>query len=228
MLQILSEASLKNLALTKTQVVKLLYLAEVEFYREQGERLTDLDWLFYHYGPYALEIDTLLNEKKFEVEKKETKSEREVQLYKIAEPVAKYSTHVDAKVSLMIKRIVGEWGNKPLEELLDFVYFETEPMQAVERRGDRLDFSTISREPIPPVIPLKASKETEKKVLELRKKIAPSLTKIGERRNKPEMEDEAYQEAMKAWNEEEEINTEALRRLRITIRPFGDSDTKRT
>lgn len=226
LLQILSEAREKNLALTKTQVVKLLYLTEVEFYREQGERLTNLDWLFYHYGPYALEIDTLLNEKEFEMEKKETKSEREVQLYKIAEPVAKYTAHVDAKVSLLVKRIVGEWGNKPLEELLDYVYFETEPMQSVERRGDHLDFSKISREPIPVVIPLKASKETERKVAELRRLFAPTLKRWGERRKSERHEGKEYRDAMEAWDEEmnKEIDPEALKKITITItKPTTDS-----
>jgi hypothetical protein len=220
LLQILAEASLKPLTLSKTQLVKLLYLTEVEFYRERGERLTDLDWLFYHYGPYALEIDTLLNEKEFEMEKKETKSEREIQLYKIAEPTPKYASFVDAKVSLTVKRIVGEWGNKPLPELLDYVYFETEPMQTVERRGDHLDFSTISRESIPVVIPLKASKETERKVAQLRERFAKRLAEIGAAQREPDPPTPEYVEAMKAWDEEDTFDASGLERMKIIIKPF--------
>lgn len=230
LLQILSEADQKSLTLSKTQLVKLLYLTEVEFYRESGERLTNLDWLFHHYGPYALEIDTLLKEKEFEMEKKETKSEREVQLYKIAEPTPKYASFVDAKVSLIIKQMVGAWGKKPLEELLDFVYFETEPMQAVEQRGDHLDFSVISREPLPVVVPLKASKETERKIAELRKSFAPTLKRWGERRKSEFHEGKEYQEAMEAWDEEmkKEFNPEALKKIILTItKPTSDSDKKR-
>lgn len=226
LLQILSEASQKDFSLTKTQIVKFLYLAEVEYYRETGNRLTDLDWLFYHYGPYAFEIDAILEGREFLMEKKETKSERVVQQYKIAEPTAKYSSYVDAKVSLIIKRIVGTWGNKPLEELLDFMYFDTEPMEAVEQRGERLDFSTVKKEPAALVIPLKASKETEQKVAELRKRLAPSLKKWGEQRIERRHEGKEYTEAMEAWDEEmnKELDPEVLKKISLTIsKPHYDS-----
>jgi hypothetical protein len=46
----------------KTKLVKLLYLIDIESYRRYSRRLTGLDWLFYHYGPYALEIDQALKQ----------------------------------------------------------------------------------------------------------------------------------------------------------------------
>ncbi len=231
LLQILSEANEKNLLLGKTQIVKFLYLTEVEYYRETGNRLTDLNWLFYHYGPYALELDSILNEKEFEMEKKETKSDREFHIYKIAESPAKYSSKVDPKVGLIIKRIVSTWGNKPLEELLDYVYFETEPMEAVKRRGERLDFSTVKKEPITRVIPLKASKETERKVAQLRERLAPALKKMGEeriRQRRTEAAGKEYAEAMQAWDEEmnAELDPEALKKIRIIITNPGDDSGK--
>lgn len=228
LLQILSEANEKNLLLGKTQIVKFLYLTEVEFYRETGNRLTDLNWLFYHYGPYALELDSVLNEKEFEMEKKETKSERKFHIYKIAESPAKYSSKVDPKVGLIIKRILNAWGKKPLEELLDYVYFETEPMEAVKRRGERLDFSTVKKEPMTRLIPLKASKETERKVAQLRERLAPALKKMWEERRIPEAAGKEYAEAMQAWDEEmnAELDPEALKKIRIIITNPGDDSGK--
>jgi hypothetical protein len=42
----------------------------------------------------------------------------------------------------MVQRILETWTTAPLPELLDFVYFHTEPMQGVEH-GQALDFTRI-------------------------------------------------------------------------------------
>lgn len=203
-LQIFREASERNVTLGKTQLVKLLYLAEVENYRENGVRLTNLSWLFYHYGPYAFELESILSEPEFEKVEKKTQKENDFILYKVAEPLLSYGQGVEAKVSLLIKKIIGEWKDKPLEELLDFVYFETEPMQNVKKRGDTLDFDTIK--PVnetAQVIPLKASRQTEKKVAELRTRIEPFLRAMSEAQMKEPDQSDDYTEALKAWDEEE-------------------------
>jgi hypothetical protein len=45
-------------------------------------------------------------------------------------------------VQKCVSQVVHEWGDAELNALLDYVYFETEPMQAA-KRGDRLDFSVV-------------------------------------------------------------------------------------
>ena len=204
LLQILIEASEKGTSVGKTQLVKLLYLAEVEHYGNTGQRLTDLKWLFYHYGPYALELDKILAQPEFEKTEIRTQGNKDFILFRVAERMTPYEQKMDPKVSLLIKKIVGQWKDKPLEELLDHVYFETEPMETVKQRGDVLDFSTIKPESeIPPVIPLKASKEAEKKVAELRQRIRPFLESMGKARVEDPMPSEEHWEALKAWDEEE-------------------------
>jgi hypothetical protein len=227
LLQILEESSIQHTSFGKTQLVKLLYLTEVEYYRNYNERLTDLEWLFYHYGPYALAIDDILNESDFAQTKVKTKNEKEFILFKVAEGLSRYKSEVGTKVSLIIKKIVGQWKDKSLEELLDYVYFETEPMEAVEKRGDVLDFTTIKKEIDQIVIPLKASKETEQKVAELRKRIAPTLKRLSEQRITERHEGKEYQEAIEAWDEEEQVDAESLRHLKIIIKPQNNSDTQR-
>ena len=219
LLQILSEASQKGFRLGKTQLVKLVYLTEVEYYRETGQRLTELDWVFHYYGPYAFEIDKILEEKEFQVETKETKSDRVFHQYKIAESRNEYESFVEARLSLVIKKIVRSWGGKTLEELLDYVYFETEPMQTVERRGDRLDFSRVKDEPVEVIVPLKASRETERKVDDLRKRLAPTLKRLADQRATGGHEGKEYAEAMKAWDQEMEkaIDPDSLKKIAITI-----------
>jgi hypothetical protein len=49
-----------GIVLTKTPLIKLLYLIDVEYYRATGEKLTNIDWIFYKYGPYAFELEGIL------------------------------------------------------------------------------------------------------------------------------------------------------------------------
>ncbi|MEX1276915.1 MAG: type II toxin-antitoxin system antitoxin SocA domain-containing protein [Bacteroidota bacterium] len=207
MLHILTEASERDFSIGKTQLVKFLYLTEVEYFRITRQRLTDLRWLFYHYGPYALELEDILAHPEFHKEQFTTQSERDFIRFRVAERVRGYKSSLDAKVTLIIKRIVGQWKDKPLPELLDYVYFETEPMQEVKKRGDVLDFSTIRPESeTERVIPLKASKATERKVAELRGRMKPFLESIGEQRAKEPESSADYLAAISAWAEEEGIS----------------------
>jgi hypothetical protein len=229
LLQIITEAENKNPSFGKTCLVKLLYLVEVEYYRKFGTRPTDLRWIFYHYGPYALELDSILTGNEFEKDVFTTKTEREVIHYKIAEPLAHYSNYVDTKLGLIVKKVIGTWAGKKMNELLDYVYFETEPMQQVEKRGDVLDFSVIKHEEVTPIIPLKASLATEKKMAELQKKIAKRLKEITEQSSTQKIEDDDYREALSAWNEEEgSLDAEQLKTIELTITTrTNDTDTKR-
>lgn len=47
-------------SLSRTKLVKLLYLIDVEYYRRYRETLTGWQWRFHHYGPYAFEFETFL------------------------------------------------------------------------------------------------------------------------------------------------------------------------
>ncbi len=228
-LQILAEVENGNKGIFKTQLIKFLYLIEVEYYRETGQRLTNLRWLFYHYGPYALELEDILSDGDFAKSGYKTTKDRNVIIYKVAERVDHYNRKVEVKLSLIIKKILGQWINRPLEELLDYIYFDTEPMEAVYKRGDILDFTTIKEGSHQIIIPLTASKETELKVDELRKRIAPTLKKIAEQNRVMEPISEEYLDAMKAWDEEtdKDWNAEDLKKVFINItRQLNDSDEK--
>lgn len=224
LLQILREASFG-----KTRLVKLLYLVEVEYFQAASERLTNLRWLFHHYGPYAFELEDVLAQPQFSREQVRTQDEKDVTCFKVAEERVPYGWKLDARISLLVKRIVGEWRGKSLEELLDFVYFETEPMQAVRNRGDLLDFTVIKSGGEQVTIPLKASRDTELRIAELRKQIAPTLKRLGEQRRPAQLEGEEYQEAMKAWDVErnKEFSPEALQLRRFPSRRASQPLLKR-
>lgn len=219
LIQMLSEAGHKGNRLGKTRLIKFLYLAEVEYCREMRNRLTDLKWVFHYYGPYAFELESILSEREFERVDLKTQNDQDVILFKVAESLSPYAHKVDAKLSLIIKKIVGQWIDRPLAELLDYVYFETEPMLAVERRGQMLDFTTVRKDNLPVVVPLKASKETQLKVAELRKRIGPSLEKLSEQGASRSEEGKEYHAAMEGWENDmdKEFDPEALKRISLTI-----------
>jgi hypothetical protein len=62
----------------------------VEHYRETGERLTNLEWKFYHYGPYAFELEKILDGPEFQVRKVQNDDEIEFIGYAIKEPEYDY------------------------------------------------------------------------------------------------------------------------------------------
>src|SRR6267378_7454276 len=47
-------------ATTKTKILKLLYLLDIESYRKTGATLTSFDWKFYRFGPWAASYDEAL------------------------------------------------------------------------------------------------------------------------------------------------------------------------
>jgi hypothetical protein len=46
---------------TKTKLLKLLYLFDVEYYRHHRSTFTGFAWKFFHLGPWAAEYDPALN-----------------------------------------------------------------------------------------------------------------------------------------------------------------------
>jgi hypothetical protein len=45
---------------------------------------------------------------------------------------------------MTFRHIVDQWADRRLGEMLDYVYFYTEPMETVQR-GEPLDFSRVQR-----------------------------------------------------------------------------------
>ncbi len=132
----------------KTKLVKLLYLMDVENYRRRQETISGLEWRFYHYGPYAFEIDNALNELSFDIPQESFKTQR-------GHKGIAFRPERSLKPSLgkyvrslselrLVNRVIRDWGETELNALLDHVYFYTEPMKHAVR-GDILDFSTVER-----------------------------------------------------------------------------------
>jgi uncharacterized phage-associated protein len=123
------------LRLSKTKLIKLAYLAEVFFKRNTGKRLTTAKWIFWKFGPYLMEYPDILKSDAFNISDEEDFNPIELNPaisapYAEAEERAAISTAMD-------------FADEDLNELLDFVYFDTEPMMEAKSRGDELNFDSV-------------------------------------------------------------------------------------
>lgn len=139
LLHIIKELHAEHAGFGKTRLIKLAYLVEVEYYKVQQKRLTSIDWVFFKYGPYVMDYEDYIHDKLIEIRKEDDSDIAQISLKDIhALP------SIAADVSRYVKRIVKRYATMSLEDLLDFVYYETEPMMSVLARGNELDFSAIS------------------------------------------------------------------------------------
>ena len=131
-----------NFPLGAVRVHKLVYLLEWEYYRWERTRLTDLDWVFFHYGPWSRRLTNVVEEN-FHIEPEILPDGR--QFKQVTHTRSEYfpqAIKLSPGLEGMVQRILEAWTTVPLPELLDFVYFHTEPMQGVEH-GQPLDFTKI-------------------------------------------------------------------------------------
>jgi hypothetical protein len=152
-----------------TRVVKLIYLADLEWRRRHGGPLANVEWRFLHFGPYAYEFVPLLGDPDMEVAEFEGRAARRFTFDSMELSVPR----VPGEVSSIIGDLVTRWGSADLNRLLDHVYFETEPMENA-RRGEILDFSTIK-----PATPKISPNFDEAKLKALRARLKDQVAKLG-------------------------------------------------
>lgn len=142
----------------RTALTKLVYLVDIEHCRQYGQPATALQWQFHHYGPYAAELQSEIQYLGLDADEDQftgKRGNRPVSGYRYRptgdwrEIQGAFNTNYAASVKRCADQVVGQWGLESLATILDYVYFETEPMQDV-RRGDFLDFSKIPKETIVP------------------------------------------------------------------------------
>jgi hypothetical protein len=134
-------------ATTKTKILKLLYLLDIESYRKSEATVTGFDWKFYRFGPWAASYDDAL-QAAVQANKISINAPNSDEGATFINPIEKLSLDrifPNVVQQLTAKRIIETWAARPTVELLDYVYFHTAPMRDAIR-NERLDFSTVMRE----------------------------------------------------------------------------------
>lgn len=136
---------------SRTKLLKLAYLTELFYKRLTGERITDIKWIFWKYGPYIPDYNKIILSQAFEKDNSEDDFNPVI-------PVQKSIADYDGEINSAFTG-VEELFDMELNDLLDFVYFDTEPMIHATNRGEILDFDKVKPEDFYRVKKLVISKE---------------------------------------------------------------------
>lgn len=138
----------RGIKLTTVRLVKFLYLADLNWARENGGKtLTGWPWKFVHYGPFCGESLEVIEETvKAGLIEKGSYSSKYVDddyylFWSSEEPRDVVGIPLYLKSAL--NESISKWGDDTYG-LLDYVYFDTEPMIDAEK-GQYLDFSKAKK-----------------------------------------------------------------------------------
>lgn len=125
----------------KLQFTKFLYLIDYCNYRFRGEKATDIDWLFFHYGPWASEMPNIMQEvmDRFPVGWVDRTEEYEGYMPRF-DPVRE---RLDFTLEGIVSRVVQAFKSRTTNDVIEWCYKQTEPMRAANR-GEHLDFNAIT------------------------------------------------------------------------------------
>lgn len=124
------------------QLVKYIYLIDIEYHRVLNRTLTGLKWIYFHYGPYSFELPALTERLGFDLSREEFSSEeKQGRIFK-AEREARFPDALGSSAKSITDRVLKTWGLASTREILDYIYFETEPMLN-GKFNEELDFSHV-------------------------------------------------------------------------------------
>ena len=203
-----------DIRLTTVRIVKCLYLADLYHARLfGGETFTKFPWAFVYYGPYCREAMGSIEDARLQglIASQTYESKYQNKDY------ALFSCHDERYEELrrtfpipMLSELqsrIKKFGDDTAQ-LLDYVYFETEPMMDV-KKGDRLDFSkarALQREPI--IEPHKMSKENIEQIKAHIKNLgmkfrAAKDNLIKDEQDTSHFKDDLYRQALGSFQEPE-------------------------
>jgi hypothetical protein len=165
--------------LTKTKLLKLIYLFDVEYYRVHRRTFTELQWKYFHLGPWTREFDPVLGDLVHHgtlLEVASSKPDYDTKFYRPAEhgDIGKlFDKYSDQAI---LRSVLDTWGESSTGEILDHVYFRTEPMEHGVR-NEPLDFTRISEQVLPKYSKRPSAKST-KDINRARRTLDEHLAKI--------------------------------------------------
>lgn len=151
-LEILQASSELGFVMSRTKVAKLLYLADLEYARRTGSQGSDVDWIWYNYGPYDTDLLTIERELeadgsiRCETAAVAVKDERWVEnRLVLVEHIQLSDEEVDREFLSIVREMVGDYGGWSATRIKNFTY-ATPPMIKAqeEERGVSLDIAMVA------------------------------------------------------------------------------------
>jgi hypothetical protein len=196
--------------LSRVRLVKFIYLADLYWARENnGETLTGWPWKFVHYGPFCSEslayIERAHHDGLIEKDSYESKfTDDDYFVYWCKENRTDIERKLPIFLTSPLHEAISKWGDDTFG-LLDYVYFETEPMLDA-RKGDLLDFFKARKPEKPePIEMIKLSQKQVAKGKEIIEKLKAKYKKGLERQSKTPQPiyDEVYHQGTKLLDDED-------------------------
>lgn len=125
--------------ITKIQLVKFLYLADLYAVKWTGKQLTDLDWYYYNYSPWYEDIDVALVKLSGQVV--ETQEGENTLIKMGAKPLYLQTLGISQGLCFMLDNICIEWARSYTNKnkaLLEYIS-TTAPILAVKGKHHLLD-----------------------------------------------------------------------------------------
>ena len=156
---------------TKTKLLKLLYLFDVEYFRAHRKTFTGFAWKFFHLGPWTAEYEPVLEgliAQNVLAESQSSRLDFDTRFYSSPKRVDLGAAIPNLRDEVLLKSVLKRWGNCNTGEILDYVYFRTEPME-FGIRNELLDFGHIlEQSPAPYTRPSSGKSPNEIKALRQR------------------------------------------------------------
>ncbi len=124
-----------------TKLVKLLYLAEIYYYKQNQKRLTNLPWKYYKKGPWCSQIDSNI-EHSDNLYIPENENFRRIKLKDKSKTLSMVRS-LDIKSHNAVMYVYKKYAHFELNLLLSYVYNHTSPMKNA-KIDKYLDFSVIN------------------------------------------------------------------------------------
>ncbi len=173
----------------RTELIKLLYLTDLEYYKNYGKKCSELKYIYYKRGPWTKQFHQLLDYMKDE-EITEIKNEANdgkiFYLYSITNRSPRHDVDLEEDIKTTILNNLFIYNESDLTQILKVVY-TTEPMVST-KRDDEIDFSKV---------PLHIRNER----LQYKRKRRRQLEKISKLQNKIEDYDIELLEAFKPYRD---------------------------
>lgn len=197
--------------LTKTRLVKFLYLLDLFHAQSEQRTLTDWPWAFVHYGPYCRESTDVIDraEAGGYIFSRSYESRFADDDYKLYSPGDQLPEHEIEAVRKQLPRFVWanltsaiyQWSGDTYG-LLDYVYFRTGPM-ANAQPGELLSFKDETRPDLSRFAPIKLRPLSNTKKKKAREAIARIKASARSVSYDPRLMDEAYFSFVTAAKEDE-------------------------
>lgn len=132
-------------ALTRTKLVKLLYLADRESYITRDRQISNIKYMKYHYGPYCEDIvDTLQNMDGDEIRELSGRSKNGT-YYRYESNSDYEGSTLTREERAILKQVLHEYESTQTKQLVETVY-DLDDLDSIEKYTPLLQDTTVNAE----------------------------------------------------------------------------------